>query len=158
MSKRNWKRVQPYSLRDAMDKCLDHAREVHNRSVDTVADLMGLPSKWTLYKWVQEASLPSRLIKNFELACGVDFVSRWLAVSGGKLVIDMPAGRKSTPQDIHALQEVTNTAIGALIRFYNDQTDAGETLAAVQTALERLAWHKINVEKAHQPELPFDEE
>lgn len=158
MIKRNWKRVQPYSLRDAMDKCLEYAREHHNRSIDNVADLMGLSSKWTLYKWVQEASLPSRLIKNFEHACGIDFVSRWLAVSGGKLVIDIPHGKLASPEDIHALQEATHDAIGALIRFYHDQADVETTLEAVQTALERLAWHKINVSKAQQPELPFDEE
>jgi hypothetical protein len=158
MSRRNWKRVQPRDLRDSMDKCLDYARENHNRSVDHIAELMGLPSKWTLYKWIQEASLPSRLIKSFEHACGVDFVSRWLAISGGKLVIDIPKGRKQGPEDIQALQEATHEAIGALIKFYNDQADADTALAAVQTALERLAWHKMNVEKSHQPELPFDEE
>jgi hypothetical protein len=158
MTRRNWKRVQPASLRDAMDTCLEYAREKHNRSVDNVADLMGLPSKWTLYKWVQEASLPSRLIKNFEHACGIDFVSRWLAVSGGKLVIDIPRGKLASPEDIHTLQEVTHDAIGALIKFYADQADTAETLAAVQTALERLAWHRANVAKCQQPELPFDEE
>ncbi len=158
MPKRNWKRVQPYSLRDAMDKCLDYARETHNRSVDTVADLMGLPSKWTLYKWVQEASLPSRLIKNFEHACGVDFVSRYLAVSGGKLVIDMPRGRHVGPNAMHTLQVTLNDTVGELLDFYADKIGAEQAGAMLQTAMEQLAWHKINVEKSHQPELPFDEE
>ncbi len=158
MSKRNWKTVQARDLRDAMDLCLDYAKENHNRSVDSVADLMGLPSKWTLYKWVQEASLPSRLIKPFEMACGIDFVSRWLVVSGGKLVITIPKGRKGAAEDIQALQAITHEAIGALIKFYADQADADATLAALQTALERMAWHKGNVEKYRQPELPFDEE
>jgi hypothetical protein len=158
MSRRNWKRVQPHSLRDAMDLCLEYAREKHNQSVDTIADTMGLASKWTLYKWVQEANLPSRMIRPFEHACGIHLVSRWLVVSSGKLVVDMPKGRKQGPEDIQALQEATHEAIGALIKFYNDQADADTALAAVQTALERLAWHKINVEKSHQPELPFDEE
>ncbi|MEC4750032.1 hypothetical protein [Methylomicrobium sp. Wu6] len=156
--RRNWKRVQPSSLRDAMDLCLEYAREKHNQSIDNIADTMGLASKWTLYKWVQEANLPSRMIRPFEHACGIHLVSRWLAVSSGKLVIDFPRGKLASPEDIHTLQEVTHDAIGALIKFYADQADTVETLAAVQTALERLAWHKINVEKSHQPELPFDEE
>jgi hypothetical protein len=158
MSRRNWKTLQPHDLRGAMDLCLEYAKAKHNRSVDTVADLMGLASKWTLYKWMQEASLPSRLIKPFEHACGIDFVSRWLVVSGGKLVVEIPKGRKGKADDIQELQLATNEAVGALLKFYTDQTDAEATLAAIQTALERMAWHKGNVEKYRQPELPFDEE
>jgi hypothetical protein len=158
MAKRNWKRVQPASLRDAMDLCLEYAREKQNQSIDNIADTMGLASKWTLYKWVQEANLPSRMIRPFEHACGIHLVSRWLAVSSGKLVIDIPRGKLASPEDIHTLQEVTHDAIGALIKFYADQADTTETLAAVQNALERLAWHRANVEKCRQPELPFDED
>jgi hypothetical protein len=158
MSKRNWKHVQPRDLRDAMDLCVEYAKAKNNRSIDTIADLMGLASKWTLYKWMQEASLPSRLIKPFEHACGIDFVSRWLVVSGGKLVIEIPKGRKGKPDDIQSLQAATHEAVGALIKFYADQADTDATLAALQTALERMAWHKGNVEKYRQPELPFDEE
>ncbi|MDI1278049.1 hypothetical protein [Methylobacter sp.] len=158
MSRKNWKTVQPRDLRDAMDCCLEYARVKHNRSVDTVAELMGLASKWTLYKWIQEASLPARMIKPFQHACGIDFVSRWYVVSEGKLVIEIPKGRKGGPEDIQALQSATHDAIGALMQFYADPNDMDATLAAMQTALERMAWHKGNVEKYRQPELPFDED
>ena len=158
MSQRNWKRVQPRDLRDAMDLCVEYAKAKHNRSVDSVAELMGEVNKWTLYKWMQEASLPLRLVKPFEHACGIDYVSRWLAMSGNKLVIDIPKGRKGGPQDIQALQAATHDAIGVLMKFYEDKTNAEDTLAALQTALERMAWHKGNVEKYRQPELPFDDE
>jgi hypothetical protein len=141
-----------------MEWCIKYAKAKHNCSVDTIAELMGEVNKWTLYKWMQEASLPVRLIKPFEHACGIDFVSRWLAMSGNKLVIDIPKGRKGTMEDIQTLQSATHDAIGALMKFYEDKADAEATLAAVQTALERMAWHKGNVEKYRQPELPFDEE
>jgi hypothetical protein len=137
--------------------CLEHAREKHNRSVDSVADLMGVPSKWTLYKWVQEASLPSRLIKSFENACGIDLVSRWLVTSSGKLVISIPIGRKGVAQDVNELQLVTVQAVQALMLFYQDQNEAFDTLVALQAALEGMAWHKGNVEKYQHPELPFEE-
>jgi len=159
MARRNWRNVQPIDLRDAMDLCTEYAREKHNRSIDQISDLMGLPSKWTLYKWMQEASLPARSIKNFELACGASFVSRWLVVSSGnKLVIDIPKGRRITDEDILSLQEVINVAINALIKFYRQQDDLTGTIASIQSAMEQLAWHKGNVEKFQQPELPFDEE
>jgi hypothetical protein len=158
MSRRNWRAMQPRDLRNAMELCLDYAKAKHNRSVDTIADLMGLASKWTLYKWMQEASMPAKSIKGFEYACGIDFVSRWLVVSSGRLVIDIPKGRKGKAGDIQELQLATNEAIGALLKFYADPSDMDATLAAMQTALERMAWHKGNVEKYRQPELPFDED
>ena len=159
MTARNWKTAQPRDLRDAMDLCVSYARDKHNRSIDTVAELMGEVNKWTLYKWMQEASLPLRLVKPFEHACGIDYVSRWLVISGGnKLVIDIPKGRQGTPEDIQALQVVSHDAIGLLIKFYAQQATIEETQAALQTALERMAWHKGNVEKYRQPELPFDED
>ena len=158
MRGRNWKRVQPRDLRDAMDLCIEFARVKHNRSIDSIAELMGLASKWTLYKWVQEASMPAVRIKGFEHACGIDFVSRWLVVSGGKLVIDMPKGKSCGANDIQVLQAVTHEAIGVLIKFYAQEVDADSTLVAVQTALEKLAFQRGNVEKFRQPELPFDDE
>lgn len=158
MAKRNWKRVQPRDPRDAMDLCTQHALEKHNRSIETVASLMGLASKWTLYKYIQEASLPLRMIKNFEHACGIDLVSRHLAASGNKLVINIPIGKQCDADDLMQLQQVVNDAVGALLRFYDAKTDVPETLAAVQTAIEGFAWHRVNVQKSHQPELPFEEE
>jgi hypothetical protein len=158
MAKRNWKRAQPRDLRHAMDLCLDYARERYNRSVDNIADLMGEVNRYTLYKWIEAGSMPVRKVKAFEHACGIDFLSRWLAMSGNKLVIEIPIGRIADPEDMQALQEITHAAIGSLLKFYKEQADSDETLAAVQTALERLAWHRANVEKCRQPELPFDEE
>lgn len=156
MANRNWKTAQPRDLRDAMDLCVEFARVKHNRSVDTVAELMGEVNKWTLYKWMQEASLPLRLVKPFEHACGVDYVSRWLALSGNKLVIDIPLGRKCGPVEIQDLQAASHEAIGVLMKFYSEQGNVEETVAALQTALERMAWHRGNVEKYRQPELPFE--
>ncbi len=158
MVKRNWKTVQPSDLRGAMSLCLAHANEKHNRSLERVACLMALPSHWTLYKWVESGKMPTNQILAFEHACGIDLVSRWLVISSGKLVIEIPKGRKGGPQDIQSLQASSHDAIGALMKFYADQANIDETRAALQTALERMAWHKGNVEKYRQPELPFDED
>jgi len=157
MAKRNWKHAQPLDLRHAMDLCLEYAKEKHNRSADNIADLMGEVNKWTLYKWIEAGSMPVRLVKPFEHACGIDFLSRWLAMSGNKLVIEIPIGKIADAEDIHSLQEITHEAVGSLIKFYHQQAGADETLAAVQNALERLAWHRGNVSKCQQPEIPFDD-
>lgn len=155
--KRNWKRVQANHLNQSMELCLEHARDKHNRSVEGVAALMGV-NHWTLYKWLESGGMPARLIKSFEHVCGIDFVSRWLAMHDNKLVIDIPKGRNGNADDIMALQESSTDAVSALLRFYNNKADIDETLVAVQNALERLAWHKVNVQKYHQPEIPFDED
>ena len=60
MRRRNWKRVNPTSLRHAMELCLDYGREKRNLSVDRVADLMGMPSKYTLYKWLENGRMPAK--------------------------------------------------------------------------------------------------
>lgn len=156
MSRRHWKKVQPRDLRDAMELCTEYARDKHHRSVEQIADLMGEVNKWTLYKWIESGSLPVRKVKPFEHACGIDFVSRWLAMGDNKMVIAIPTGRKVEANDVLALQESTNEAIGALLKFYKAEADEAQTLASLQTALERLAWHKGNVEKYRQPELPFE--
>lgn len=157
MAKRNWKAVRPLNLRDALDWCVRHAKEQHNRSVESIADLMGV-NHWTLYKWIGEADMPARLIKAFEHACGIDYASRWLVESGGKMVIEIPRGKHCGPHDIQQLQAVYHIAVGELMGFYEDAKDIESALSAIQSALEQTSWHKHNVEKYRQPELPFDEE
>lgn len=155
MPKRIWKRVQPGHLNQAMEFCLEYAREKNNLSVEGVAALMGV-NHWTLYKWLESGGMPVRLVKPFEHACGIDFVSRWLAMGGNKMVIDIPKGRGGNADDLMTLQEACLEAVSALIKFYNNKLALDETLAAIQNALERMAWHKVNVEKSSQPEIPFE--
>ncbi|GBG03924.1 hypothetical protein AZSI13_32510 [Azospira sp. I13] len=157
MPRRNWKCVLPLSLPHAMELCLDYAREKQNRSVDRVADLMGLANKWRLYKWIAEGNLPSNLIRPFEHACGTHFVTRYLAYSAHQLLIDIPTGKTASSGDIQVLQEATNAAVGALINFAAGKSDAPDVLATVSTAMEAFAWHRINVEKHSQPELDLDQ-
>lgn len=157
MSRVNWKAVRPLDLRDAMDWCVKYAKAKHNRSVDTVAELMGA-NKWTLYKWMAEADLPARLIHPFEHACGINYVSRYLVESRGQLVVDVPRGRKCGAKDVHELQTAYNQAIGELLKFYDELGDVNEALGALQTAMEQTSWHRGNVEKYQQPELPFEDE
>lgn len=157
MSRQNWKTVRPLDLQSAMEWCVKFAKAKHNRSVDGIADLMGV-NKWTLYKWMAEADMPARLIKTFEHACGIDYVSRWLVESSGKLVVAVPTGKKCGADDIQTLQAAYHTTVGEVMKFYQELTDVDDALAALATALEHTSWHKGNIEKYRQPELPFDED
>lgn len=157
MIRRNWKRVQPNNLRDALRLCKDHALEKKNYSVERIADLMGVTAD-SLYKWLAKGSMPLTSLPAYEHVCGINFASRWLAASDGYLVIRSPSGNTTTASDMHALQEVLNTAAGQLLQFYSGKAEATAVLAAIQQGMEALAWHKGNVEKSVQPEFEFNEE
>ncbi|MDD2721642.1 MAG: hypothetical protein PHH47_10085 [Gallionella sp.] len=154
--KRNWKRVQPASLQEATRLCIDHAKEVHHRSVDGIAALMGLSNQFTLYKYIESGGMPTRLLPVFEHACGCDFVTRWLAHSRGSLLIKVPTGRSVKPHELGEIHQSFIDSIGALARFYEGKEGAQETLNRVTEMLESLAWHHGNVQQHIQPTLDFD--
>lgn len=153
MRGRNWKRVQPTSLRNAMELCKDFAKEKHNLSVERIAERMGEADHWTIYKWLQTGRIPAVLIPAYEAACGVDFVTRWLAGTSGKLLVEVPTGRKLEPTDVAVLQDSLHGTVTALIEFYKGKAETETTLACITNALESLAWHRGNVEQHNQPQL-----
>jgi hypothetical protein len=156
MASRSWKKQQPRSIRHGMELCLEHARVKKNLSVDRVADEMGLPSKWALYKWMENSRMPIILVRPFEKACGADYVTRYIGHSAFKLLIDIPVGKRVTDTDINTLQGSFSEAIGLLLKFYDGKSEVDETLAALSEVMEKLAWHQGNVERYFQPELEFE--
>ena len=156
MNRRRWKNVRPTSLRHALELCKDFAIDAHNKSVQRIADEMGLPDHWALYKWLQTGRMPANLIRPYERVCNCDFVTRWIAASAGRLTIEIPTGRNCTAQDTQALQELLTTAAGKLLAFYAKNSEADETLAAIQAAMEGLAWHRGNVSQTQHPQLELE--
>ena len=157
MTRRNWKRIQPNSLNHAQELCIQHAKARLNRSVDQIADLMGVANRWNLYKWMQNNRMPASLIRPFEAACGIDYVTRYLAHSDHKLLIDIPTGRKATEKEINSLQASFPSAMGVLLAFYEGDAEVNQALAELTRLMEELAWHKNNVERYSQPELELEE-
>lgn len=151
--KRNWKKVRPTSLLHALELCIEHARETKNFSVDRVAECMGEENHHNLYKWLANGRMPMVKQRAFENACGANFVSRWHAISAGMLVIDIPNGRSANGEDVLALQETLNDAVGALLAFYKGNEPAEQVLARITAGMEGLAFHRENVRKFDQPEL-----
>lgn len=155
--KRNWRRARPTSLLHAHDLNVEHARETKNAGVDRIAEGMGESTHHNLYKYLATGSMPLRKLRAFEDACGSTFVTRWLAMSAGLLVIDIPTGRSATGDDVLALQETLNEAVGALLQFYSGKAKQADVLARLTAGMEGLAFHRENVKKNPQPELPFNE-
>lgn len=157
MTARAWKRRQPNSLRDALRLCKDYAQAEKRLSVERIADLMAITAD-LLYKWLANGRMPVALVPAYEHICGIDYVTRWLAAHAGRLLIDIPTGRAATAAEMQALQEALNTATGQLLQFYAGRAEAADALAAIQQAMEGLAWHRGNVQKHAQPEFDFQEE
>lgn len=153
MTRRNWKALQPSSLRHAFELCKDHARERLNKSVEGIAEDMGLADHWVLYKYLQKGSMPANLIRPYELACGIDFVTRYLAASNGRLLVQIATGRKLTHADIVELHEHFATALKLLTEYYAKPGDPSAALAALTTHMEHVAWHRQNVAQHVNPQL-----
>ena len=155
MTRRNWKRWQPASLRDALKGCKDFAQERHNLSVERIAERMGLEDHWALYKWIANGRMPAVLLPAYEHACGINLVARWMAATDGKLLVDMPRGRQAQPADMGELNTGFAQALQLLTDFYagGEQADANATLEALRNHLQQVAAHHLNVTNFTQPEL-----
>ena len=152
-----WKTYQPTSCRDALHQCKAYAQEARNLSVERIADQMGLPDHWALYKWIESGRFPFVLIPAYESACGINLPSRWLAATQRRLLVDMPVGRAATENDLVQLGTGFQQAVQLLSDFYksNGATDPAPVLDALRSHLESVAHHHINVAGFSQPELDF---
>lgn len=137
--KRNWKKVRPTSLLHSLELSTDYAREERNKSVERIAEGMSEKTHHTIYKYLESGTMPLIKLRAFEDACGVNFVTRWLAASAGLLVIDAPTGRSGSGQDVLALQEILNDAVGALLAFY-----AGKAAPWLSSQARTSAFHSIH--------------
>ncbi|WP_286695013.1 hypothetical protein [Spongiibacter sp. UBA1325] len=156
MTKRNWKRQRGQSIRHAMELCIRYARDIHNLSVERIAELMGLESHYTLYKWLETGRMPAVMIRPFEHACQCDFLSIYIAHSANKLALDMPTGRRAEHKELNELSVYTHTVIGQLIAFYHGKSEQQDVITALTTLIEDLAHQRGNVTKDQQPELSLE--
>ena len=152
MSRRRWKPRQPTTMQEAIRLCLDYALHKHNRSVARVGELIGV-SEWAIYQWMSEGSIPSRRIRPFEFACDATYITQYIAASAQKLVIDIPAGKPLSQDDLLDLQTTLNGAVQLLTSFYRGEAETAEVLHGINSAMRDLAGHRENVRKHDAPEL-----
>ncbi len=154
-SKRDWLRRRPNSLRDALDLCKEYARVRLNRSVEQLADQIGLADRFVLYKWLSSGRMPACMIRPYETACGIDFATRWIAASAGKLLVDMPSGRKLKGADVAELHGSFAQAVQTLADLWEGKAQPDAAMAALTAHLEAMAWHRENIGAHVAPELDF---
>lgn len=154
MTRKNWNLKRPISMPDALRMGKDFAREEHNLSVERLADFMGV-SHDSQYKYMATGRLPAILIPAFEQACGRHFVTEFLATTAGKLLVDMPKGRKGSPSDLLDVNTSCAAALQLLTSFYANPTpeNATTTMAALRIHMEQVGYHQHNVATYATPEL-----
>ncbi len=156
MSRRDWKRLRATSLVHALRLCKEYAQARLNLSVERIADRMGTTHD-SLYKWLATGRMPAILIPAYELACGCHYVSDWLAASSGRLVVDIPTGRKAGAAELLDINSSCAAALQLLTQFYAAPAaaDTEATLAALRLHLEQVAYHHANVAAYQEPQLEF---
>jgi hypothetical protein len=156
MPRRNWKTVYATSLRNAMELCVEYAREKGNQNIERIADRLGMASHFTLYKWMESGRLPAIMIRPFEHACGIDFVTQFLAHSNDKLIVAMPNGRNAEHRDLNDLSLAMHQTAAQLIQYYEGDADAAEVIANITLLIEGLAYQRGNIHKQQQPQLELN--
>ena len=152
LRKKKWKSIKATSISDATDLCLEYATG-NRRPAKVLADLMGIDVK-LLYRWISDSSMPLNRIRQFETFCGASYVSEYLCTAhGSKIVIEIPAGKKSDVTDLAEVQANFAEALTLLARFYQHGDEVEQTVSALTRTLSELAYQRSNVSKVSQPEL-----
>ena len=158
MARRNWNKVSADNISSAMELCLEFAKEKENLSVDRIADRMGLPNKWNIYKWMENGRIPAVELLRFEDACRASFVTKYLATAKDMMLIEMPIGKKVKEVDIMQMHGKFNEAMTLLVNLAAGEASVEETVAALTAFMCDLAYHRENVKKISAPELNFGDE
>lgn len=157
MANRTWKHVQPRSLAHAFELCKVHALKKHRLSVERIAELMGQKTS-TVYKWIEEARMPADKIRGFEHICGISLVTKYLAASDHKLLIEMPKARPAKDTDLITTQKHIADAMSALSEFYSTHENPDQALSELTKAMTDMASHRARVERSLEPELDLFEQ
>lgn len=144
----------PTSVSAAFDQ--DKAQAIKGRrlSVERLADLHATKPA-TLYKWMEDGTMPVLHLAGWFHNTGGKGVIRLLCAQAGGLFIEIPSGRRASATDVNDLQGVLTDAVRALLDFHAGRADREGCMAALMGGLEALAWHRENVRKADQPDLEF---
>ncbi len=157
MAQPNWNQFIPSSLPRAGDMCIKHAQLKLNRGVELLSECEGIEAnQFTLYKWVSTGRMPACKILPFERACGIDYLTRYLAHGHNKLLLPVPSGRRAENRELNALSLEAHETLGAILRFYDGQLSAGEAVVAITALMEDLAFYRGNIAKHQQPELNLE--
>lgn len=130
--------TQP-DLMAAVQACLNYAKAGLLRSTADVADAMQTkPSRDAVYKWTQTGRLPLAEIPAFELACGANCISEYLAACSGHLLIKTPVAAGLPQLDFARSQFQVAKAILATSTALVDAEYSKDAVDAITVAINSL--------------------
>lgn len=130
--------TQP-DLMAAVHACLDYAKAGLFRSTADVADAMQTkPSRDAVYKWTQTGRLPLAEIPAFELACGANCISEYLAACSGHLLVKAPVSAGLPQLDFARTQCQVAKAILATSTALVDAGFKQDAVDAITVAINSL--------------------
>jgi hypothetical protein len=155
MTRTYWNRLVPHSMVKALNLAKDHGKEKKQQSVQRIGDRLGV-SPDCLYKWLGDATMPVNKVIAFEEACGISFVTQYLAQSQGFLLVPAPTGRKAEHKDLNELQLYMAKVVAKIIEANQGECTAQEAIDAIKVLMQDLAYQQRNVKVAELPQEEFD--
>ena len=126
-------------LMAAVRACLDYAKAGLFRSTADVADAMQTkPSRDAVYKWTQTGRLPLAEIPAFELACGANCISEYLAAVSGHVLVKAPVAAGLPQIEFARTQCQVAKAMLATATALVDTTYAQDAVDAITVAINSL--------------------
>lgn len=158
---RTAKKIRKSAKATSLDHAIDMTEEFAEQKrmpSKVMCELMGVEYK-TYRRWMTDGTMPLNRLIQMERLAGCQFISEYLCVfHGGKIVVDMPRGRKVDLEDVSVLQVALAEAVSSILKFYQGDEDVGDVISKINDGISRLAFQRENVQKNNSPELMFGDD
>jgi len=155
MARTNWKCIVPHNVNHAIQLCKQHALDNKNMSVARIADHLAITTD-TLYKWLGNGRIPANHVFAYEQACGISFITEYLAHSQGYLLVKAPTGRKAEHKDLNKLQLYMAQVAAKIIEANEGDCTAQDAIDHIKILMQDLAYQQKNVAAVQVPQTQFD--
>lgn len=155
MARTNWKCIVPHNMNHAIQLCKQHALDNKNMSVARIADHLAITTD-TLYKWLGNGRIPANHVFAYEQACGISFITEYLAHSQGYLLVKAPTGRKAEHKDLNKLQLYMAQVAAKIIEANEGDCTAQDAIDHIKVLMQDLAYQQKNVAAVQVPQTQFD--
>jgi hypothetical protein len=142
-------------MNHAIQLCKQHALDNKNMSVARIADHLAITTD-TLYKWLGNGRIPANHVFAYEQACGISFITEYLAHSQGYLLVKAPTGRKAEHKDLNKLQLYMAQVAAKIIEANEGDCTAQDAIDHIKILMQDLAYQQKNVAAVQIPQTQFD--
>lgn len=142
-------------MNHAIQLCKQHALDNKNMSVARIADHLAITTD-TLYKWLGNGRIPANHVFAYEQACGISFITEYLAHGQGYLLVKAPTGRKAEHKDLNKLQLYMAQVAAKIIEANEGDCTAQDAIDHIKVLMQDLAYQQKNVAAVQVPQTQFD--